>query len=442
MVAVVSFQITAFFFAYKGGHYQVLRFLGGAALIGTIPFTLKKFIHFNNSTKHALRVKLIELQCIVLGLALFLKKLNQYADNEVIPSFVDRKSTSIACVGMHCDWEFALPHVLRLLYEVLVSVFVPTMLIDLYQESYHHIRTLNSELEEQEIQLAARLEQSNINVLAEQMLNQQVCRRDSTTNKILEYNPVEGWYAISNVNIVSRIICNEHVQSFVPQHESLLAFHMCRLSTIHAAEPVSALRRFNTTWPPLVNFIIESFLFPSMVKRKILNDVRLHWVKHLNDEGWHRQTQLYAAVEDLDEVATLYLLMQNGIEVNKGGIPRHAETYTGVDYYETSLDFIEELFRKHRCYLKWQSHQKTLQDQQNSIMSEICALWICTTLARFDKFICRILMMPNNLSRKVLDAEHNGGMNANWELMPLKLAKCEKIRKMLLQHGAKTSVSL
>ena len=395
------FQLTALF----PDHGAVLRFLGGALFSGTIAFYFRNFIQFTNSTQHALQVKVIGLQCVVIVFVLGLT-LHPYSNNEAIPSFVNR-SASKGCVGMQCDREFALPHVVHVLLDLLVTVFVPSKLIDLHEIHYHFSNLLNTELQEQENEFAGICKMNEHRKLAEQMLTQQVCRRDSNTNQVLAYNPVEQWYVHTNVNVVLRIICNEHAQSFVPLHESLLAFHLCRLSTVHAAqraqwraEPVSALQRFNTTWPPIVNDLIQTFLFPRMVKRKILNDIRVHWAKNLNKEGFMRQTQLYAAVEDLDEGATLYCLMQDGIEVNKGGVPRKAETQSGVNHYETSLDFLEEVLRKGRCYEAWEK----------------------------------------DTTRPKLDPAHdddNDILNIKWELPTLKLKKCLKIRKLLLQHGAK-----
>jgi hypothetical protein len=97
----------------------------------------------------------------------------------------------------------------------------------------------------------------------------------------------------------------------------LLDFHYCVLSAKNALVPTSALKVFKTIWPPLIGFTIESFLLPSKQTRRTMQQVVSCFHATLNDHDENERTQLYRAVLTADVESVRFLLLQEGILINK-----------------------------------------------------------------------------------------------------------------------------
>jgi len=125
------------------------------------------------------------------------------------------------------------------------------------------------------------------------------------------------WFHINKFDFPSgRIALYKHALLLPQQHQPLLDFHLCLLSSKNALIPTSALAAFNVTWPPLIGFTIESFLLPNKQARQTMQQEVLHFNATLNDHGEQEQTQLFRAVLQTDVESVRFLLCQEGISIN------------------------------------------------------------------------------------------------------------------------------
>jgi len=114
-----------------------------------------------------------------------------------------------------------------------------------------------------------------------------------------------------------RIALYKYALLLPQQHQPLLDFHSCLLSAKNALVPTSALKVFKTIWPPLIGFTIESFLLPTKQTRRTMQQVILQFNATLNDHDEHEQTQLHNVVSIADVESVRFLLLQEGISINK-----------------------------------------------------------------------------------------------------------------------------
>ena len=121
----------------------------------------------------------------------------------------------------------------------------------------------------------------------------------------------------NKIKVSGRIALYKYALLLPQQHQPLLDFHACVLNSQHALVPASALKVFKTIWPPLVAFTIESFLLPTKQTRRTLLQVISRFNATLNDYDELKQTLLYKAVDEVDVDSVRFLLLQDGILINK-----------------------------------------------------------------------------------------------------------------------------
>ena len=131
------------------------------------------------------------------------------------------------------------------------------------------------------------------------------------------HNNINEWFSINMFKPSSRIALYKYALLLPHQHQPLLDFHSCVVSAKNALVPTSALKVFKTIWPPLIGFMIESFLLPTKQTRQTMQQVIMRFDATLNDHGEKPQTQLYRAVLSADVESVRFLLLQEGILVNK-----------------------------------------------------------------------------------------------------------------------------
>ena len=137
------------------------------------------------------------------------------------------------------------------------------------------------------------------------------------------YKQMKSSFHIKNVpSISSRIAFYKYCLAQPEQHQQLLNFHCCRLSTQHALVPKSALKVFNLVWPLLVGSKIEEYLPPSKIARKTMKQAVDYFYQSLNKKdkrngnGTFGETQLYTAVSRADVDSVRFLLLQDRTQVN------------------------------------------------------------------------------------------------------------------------------
>jgi hypothetical protein len=131
------------------------------------------------------------------------------------------------------------------------------------------------------------------------------------------HNNINEWFRINKCKTSGRIALYKYALLLPQQHQPLLDFHLCVLSAKNALVPTSALKVFKTIWPPLIGFTIESFLLPTKQTRRTMQQVVVRFNATLNDHGEKEQTQLYRAVSRTDVESVRFLLLQDGILINK-----------------------------------------------------------------------------------------------------------------------------
>jgi ankyrin repeat protein len=129
-------------------------------------------------------------------------------------------------------------------------------------------------------------------------------------------NPNE-WFCINKIKCSGRIALYKYALLLPQQHQPLLDFHLCVLSSKNALVPTSALKVFKTIWPPLIGFTIESFLLPTKQTRRTMQHVISRFNATLNDDDEHGRTQLYQATRLADVDTVRFLLLQETILINK-----------------------------------------------------------------------------------------------------------------------------
>ena len=151
------------------------------------------------------------------------------------------------------------------------------------------------------------------------------------------HNQVDEWFDIE-VTVSARIALYKHVLILPIQHQALLNFHLCRVSTQNTPTPTSALKVFNVRWPKLIEAKIESFLLPSVKARHTMQQIVSYWVSTLHEHDSEEETQLYRAVGELDVDAVRFLLLQDGIRVNQYSGPLFVLNWNNVDgVYESDV---------------------------------------------------------------------------------------------------------
>ena len=85
---------------------------------------------------------------------------------------------------------------------------------------------------------------------------------------VIGHNNIDEWFSVDSVpRTTGRIALYKYAVLLPQQHQPLLNFHLCLLSTQNAIVPISSLKAFNRTWPQTVAFKIESFLLPTKQTR-------------------------------------------------------------------------------------------------------------------------------------------------------------------------------
>jgi hypothetical protein len=131
------------------------------------------------------------------------------------------------------------------------------------------------------------------------------------------HNNLNEWFHMNKIKPSGRIALYKYALLLPQQHQPLLDFHSCVLSAKNALVPTSALKVFKTIWPPLIGFTIESFLLPTKQTRRTMQQVISRFHATLNDHDENERTQLYRAVLTTDVESVRFLLLQEGILVNK-----------------------------------------------------------------------------------------------------------------------------
>jgi len=134
----------------------------------------------------------------------------------------------------------------------------------------------------------------------------------------ISHNNINEWFHINKIKPSGRIALYKYALLLPQQHQPLLDFHACLLSSKNALVPTSSLKVFNTIWTQLIGFKIESFLLPNKQTRRIMLQVISLFNATLNDLNDRDVTQLHAAIcllrIDVDSVR--FLLLQEGVLVN------------------------------------------------------------------------------------------------------------------------------
>jgi len=143
------------------------------------------------------------------------------------------------------------------------------------------------------------------------------------------HNNINKWFSINKTKPSGRIALYKYALLLPQQHQPLLDFHSCVLSAKNALVPTSALKVFKTIWPPLIGFKIEMFLLPTKQTRRTMQHVISRFNTTLNDDDEHGRTQLHQATNLADVDAVRFLLLQEGIFINKFG--RHVLRREGAD---------------------------------------------------------------------------------------------------------------
>ena len=170
--------------------------------------------------------------------------------------------------------------------------------------------------------------------------------------KGIGHNLVNKWFGFTYIYVSKRIALYQYALRTRQQHRQLLDFHLCVLNTHHATASTSALKAFKVSWPPLVGDRIASFLLPSFVARSTLNQVMIEFQNTLNDEDKVGFTQLSEAVGDIDVDVVQFLLLQEGIDVNKYcDANEDLEEGEEEEENETCLDLIDRKLDQHNSGL-------------------------------------------------------------------------------------------
>jgi ankyrin repeat protein len=166
------------------------------------------------------------------------------------------------------------------------------------------------------------------------------------------HNNTNEWFSMKNktkvsgrimknkIKVSGRIALYKYALLLPQQHQPLLDFHACLLRSQHALVPASALKVFKTIWPLVVAFTIESFLLPTKQTRRTLLQVISRFHATLNDYDELKQTLLYRAVDEVDVDSVRFLLLQDGILINKcSNVMLYSASSLGDDHvhYDTPL---------------------------------------------------------------------------------------------------------
>jgi hypothetical protein len=161
------------------------------------------------------------------------------------------------------------------------------------------------------------------------------------------HNNINKWFSINKTKASGRIALYKYALLLPQQHQPLLDFHSCVLSAKNALVPTSALKVFKTIWPPLIGFTIESFLLPTKQTRRTMQQVISRFNATLNAYNENEHTQLYRAVHLTEVESVRFLILQDGILINK--INKVVYEEEGEDdeiHYETPLHLAEDLVRE------------------------------------------------------------------------------------------------
>jgi hypothetical protein len=137
------------------------------------------------------------------------------------------------------------------------------------------------------------------------------------------HNSINEWFSINKSKPSGRIALYKYAVLLPQQHQPLLDFHLCLLNTQNAFVPTSSLKAFSRIWPQLVAFKIESFLLPTKQTRRTMQQVISYFNETLNDISICGETQLYEATRKADVDSVRFLLLQDGILINKLGQTVH-----------------------------------------------------------------------------------------------------------------------
>jgi ankyrin repeat protein len=161
------------------------------------------------------------------------------------------------------------------------------------------------------------------------------------------HNSINEWFSINKTKPSGRIALYKYALLLPQQHQPLLDFHSCVLSSTNALVPTSALKVFKTIWPPLIGFTIESFLLPTKQTRRTMQQVVSRFNATLNAHNEKGHTQLYSAVYLTEVESVRFLILQDGILINK--ISKIVYEEEGEDdeiHYETPLHLADDLVRE------------------------------------------------------------------------------------------------
>jgi ankyrin repeat protein len=169
------------------------------------------------------------------------------------------------------------------------------------------------------------------------------------------HNSINEWFSINKIKPSGRIALYKYAVLLPRQHQPLLDFHSCVLSSTNALVPTSttalvptsALKVFKTIWPPLIGFTIESFLLPTKQTRRTMQHVISQFNATLNAYNEREETQLYRAVLLTEVESVRFLILQDGILINKiNKVVYEGEGEDDATHYETPLQLAEDLVRE------------------------------------------------------------------------------------------------
>jgi ankyrin repeat protein len=176
------------------------------------------------------------------------------------------------------------------------------------------------------------------------------------------------WFCINKIKPSGRIALYKYALLLPQQHQPLLDFHSCLLSAKNALVPTSALKVFKTIWPPLVAFTIESFLLPSKKTRRTMQHVISRFNATLNDHNEKKETQLYNAVRSAEVESVRFLLLQEGILINKKS--RSVITREGA---ADRIRWCTPLYRAEKR-VTWAATNGSLSDDEVSRRNQVAVL--------------------------------------------------------------------